>query len=232
MLTLLGSPVALYDGDPHVATVHSFTDIGPQGSSFVALEFFAGWCGHCQEFAPLWKAAAKTACAAAPALQFAAVDCVSDYILCQEMAVPSFPTIRLYGPGLPAKGRELSDCPHGCDTSSAVLNEVLRLVRRAAPAASFWHRDPGRPTTASELALRSGQHACSQAAAGQAVSVSVRGSGLRQGEAPPAASQMPVPMADLVSAALYGMQRELLRLPLEAEGELAGDQPRRAAFFA
>ena len=43
-------------------------------------------------------------------------------------------------------------------------------------------------------------------------------SSLRQGEAPAAASQLPVPRADLASALLYGLQRELLRLPLEAEG--------------
>ena len=127
--------LALYDGDPFVKSPHSFSDIGPHSTSYVALEFYAGWCGHCQAFAPTWKEVARHACAAAPRLQFVAVDCASDFLLCQEMQVPSFPTIRLFGPRLPALGHELSTCLHGCKTSAETLDEVVHLVREVAPSA-------------------------------------------------------------------------------------------------
>lgn len=84
--------LALYDGDPFVNSPHSFSDIGPHGAAYVALEFYAGWCGHCQAFAPTWKEVARHACAAAPRLQFHAVDCASDFLLCQEMQVRGHPT--------------------------------------------------------------------------------------------------------------------------------------------
>ena len=217
MLLLLTVPAtALYEGDPFVTSPHSFSDIGPHGTSYVALEFYAGWCGHCQAFAPTWKEVARHACAAAPRLQFVAVECASDFLLCQEMNVPSFPTIRLFGPGLPALGLDLSACRHGCDTSAEVLDEVVRLVRMVAPSAL-----PAPSST--ELAALSARSPCVQAAeAGRtAPSLAARSSSLRQGEAPPAATQLPVPRVDLASALLYGLQRELLRLPLEGEGNLS-----------
>ena len=112
------APLALYHGDRYVRSVRSFTDIGPSSSNYVVLEFFAGWCGHCQAFAPTWKETSRQACAAAPGLQFGAVDCVADYLLCQEMRIGSYPTLRLFGPELPEQGGELAACPHGCDSSA------------------------------------------------------------------------------------------------------------------
>ena len=259
LLLTVRATLALYDGDSFVKTAHDFSDIGPQGNTFVALEFYAGWCGHCQAFAPIWKQAARHACAAAPQLEFVAVDCASDFLLCQEMRVASFPTIRLFGPGLPTRGRELSTCLHGCKTSAVALDEVLTLVRGMAPSAV-----PAR--SAADLVLLSERSACAQAADRPAAPLAVRSSGLRQGEAPPAAAQarwpepppppppppppasaspsaspsafpsaifvarpdlqppsalgprqMPVPLADLTSAVLYGLQREVRRLRLEPQ---------------
>ena len=60
MLLLLTVPAtALYEDDPFVTSPHSFSDIGPHGTSYVALEFYVGWCGHCQAFAPTWKEVAR-----------------------------------------------------------------------------------------------------------------------------------------------------------------------------
>ena len=134
-------------------------------------------------FAPVWKQVARQACAAAPRLEFVAVDCASDFLLCQEMKVPSFPSIRLFGPGLPTLGHELSACPHGCQTSAEVLDDVVHLVREIAPSAvpavSF--------TELSELSERS---SCAQAVGRPGLPLAVYSSDLRQGEAPPAATQV------------------------------------------
>ena len=194
MLAIARAALALYGGDHFVRTVHSFSDIGSHSTSFFALEFFASWCGHCQDFAPVWKQAARQACAAVPRLEFVAVDCASDYLLCQEMRVASFPTIRLFGPGLPSRGRELSTCQHGCKASGQVLDELVRLVRSMAPSAV-----PARSST--DLAELSERSLCAQAAARKrpAAALAVHSSGLRQGEAPPAAAQARWPAVCLPS---------------------------------
>ena len=106
MLLLLSQPAfaGLYDGAAHVTLVRDFTTV-VDGEGYMAIEFFAGWCGHCQAFAPIWKQVGDMACAAAPALRIGAVDCVADFLTCQEMGVESFPTIRVFGPALEARAR-------------------------------------------------------------------------------------------------------------------------------
>ena len=70
--SLLGGCFGLYEADQHVLPVHDFTEVH-QSENFWALEFFAGWCGHCQAFAPTWSQAAAQGCAATPLLRFGAV---------------------------------------------------------------------------------------------------------------------------------------------------------------
>lgn len=216
------APLSLYEGDSYVQALHSFTDVGPHGTGFVVVEFFAGWCGHCQNFAPVWKEAAHHACAAAPWLQFGAVDCVADYLLCQEMHISSFPTLRIFGSGFPAQGLPLPSCEHGCEPSAQLIHVVLKTLS-GAPSASAVMPQELLASSGPLLVERSAQHACSAAQSAALPQLAARG-GLRPGQAPAASEDMPVPMADLCSAVLYGMQRELLQLPLEASSE------RRTAF--
>ena len=48
MLSLAACVVALYTGDAHVQLVRDFTQVQAQPHTVFAIEFFAGWCGHCQ----------------------------------------------------------------------------------------------------------------------------------------------------------------------------------------
>eukprot|EP00966_Prymnesium_polylepis_P020461 471016-Prymnesium_polylepis.2 len=75
LLSLLVQPLAgLYEDAAHVVLIRDFTSVSRAGD-YTAIEFFAGWCGHCQAFRPVWEQVGAQACAAAPALRIGAVDC-------------------------------------------------------------------------------------------------------------------------------------------------------------
>ena len=138
MATLLAAPLAsLYDGPTNVVQFRDFTQFSGSTSAF-AVEFFAGWCGHCRSFAPTWKEVAKRTCALTsggrPLLVIGAVDCVADFLLCNEVGIESFPTIKMFGEGFPPSGLPLQRCAHGCksvvETSVALLEAAPRSPSR------------------------------------------------------------------------------------------------------
>ncbi|XP_077997471.1 dnaJ homolog subfamily C member 10-like [Glandiceps talaboti] len=60
------------------------------------VDFFAPWCGPCQQLAPEWRKLAKLLNGTA---QLGTVDCVKWNGLCSQYGVASYPTIRLYPQG-------------------------------------------------------------------------------------------------------------------------------------
>ena len=216
---------AFYTGDPHVVTVRDFTMLSSQPQAVFAIEFFAGWCGHCQAFAPVWKEAAEGACAASPSLVFGAVDCAADYVLCREMVITGFPTIRLFGPGFGPTGAELgSDCAHGCWPARATLDAILATARSSAAtghgsgdashsAPTLLSSPPVRPLTSDALL------AASAASCASASAPPPKPAPLSPFRPPVEMQQHPVPLADLASAVVYGVQRELVKEDLGAAGE-------------
>ena len=78
-MLVAGSTGGMYDDAPHVVSVRDFTRVSAS-QEYTAIEFFAGWCGHCQAFAQTWKEVAENACAALPVLRIGAVDCVADFL--------------------------------------------------------------------------------------------------------------------------------------------------------
>lgn len=60
-----------------------------------AVDYFAPWCGPCQQLAPHWTAVAKIM-KILPNIKIASVDCQSDVNLCRSQSVNSYPNIRLY----------------------------------------------------------------------------------------------------------------------------------------
>ena len=196
-----------YRGDPHIVPMKDFTALQNTSTSVWALEFYAGWCGHCQQFSPIWRATGALACAASPALRVGAVDCVNDHELCQKMQVRSFPTIRVFQQGLPPMGKPLTKCQHGCRSAREVLDDILHT---AAPVSSL-------PPTAVALEALSARHACSARVAAKLPSPPPSlqpGFTLLPGQAPWELALMPRPLEDLTSAIIYGFEREVLRQPL------------------
>jgi DnaJ family protein C protein 10 len=67
------------------------------------VDFFASWCGPCQQLAPEWRKLAKMVSSMSN-IHVGAVDCEVEISLCRQQGVRSYPTIRLY----PLGGRGLS----------------------------------------------------------------------------------------------------------------------------
>lgn len=214
---LLGS---LYESDPYIVRVDDMSLIHGSTDVTHAVEFFAGWCGHCQAFSPTWKAVAASTCAASAALKIGVVDCVAHDAICQEMQVGSFPTIRLFTPGGPRLGKRLPNCEHGCSSAAATLDDILRFgVALHAWAGRRSSNAP--PTTASALTQMSRLHPCSTAArllpppppAASAMAMA-GGAQIGVGVPPPELALQPLPLGDAASAVLYSFRFELFRKPV------------------
>ncbi|KAK7864477.1 hypothetical protein R5R35_003101 [Gryllus longicercus] len=62
------------------------------------VDFFAPWCGPCQQLSPHWKKLAKSV-AHLSKVHLGEVDCQAETRLCDQQGIRSYPTIRLYPTG-------------------------------------------------------------------------------------------------------------------------------------
>jgi hypothetical protein len=110
------------------------------------VEFYASWCGHCQNFAPTWRNFSRSVKPWAPVVQVAAIDCGStaNTLICRNHSIRGFPTIKFF----PAQA-DLEQRPpqilsaRTVDTlQDAVLahmrNETTLLDARPLAAAAEW----------------------------------------------------------------------------------------------
>uniref|UniRef100_A0AC34RN72 DnaJ homolog subfamily C member 10 n=1 Tax=Panagrolaimus sp. JU765 TaxID=591449 RepID=A0AC34RN72_9BILA len=67
----------------------------PPGTTWV-VDFFAPWCGPCQQLAPEYRKLARSVKDSHDKVLFGSVDCDAHRPLCQSQQVRSYPTIRLY----------------------------------------------------------------------------------------------------------------------------------------
>lgn len=73
-------------------------------SDFIAVEFFAPWCGHCKRLEPEWAAAAETFANSPPAgldveVKLAAVDATAETELATKYGIRGYPTIKIFRNG-------------------------------------------------------------------------------------------------------------------------------------
>ena len=198
----------LYEGDEHVLSVQNLSYINQhaKGGRVFAVKFFVGWCGHCQALSPTWRSFAALACAAS-SLQVAAIDCVTHAGVCRAAQISSYPTLRLFGEGLPQKGFSVARCKkvrkaQKCATGG---EEMLKLILKHPVARAAAGGTPHG------LMSRARARGCRPS---RPASLHTHTGDLIPGQEPIQARQWPLPLIDLGSAALWTLQQELPRKPL------------------
>lgn len=62
--------------------------------NLLGIEFYAPWCGHCQQLQPEWQEAAKQL--AHDEVHLAKVDCTKEQAICDRFDVKAYPTIYFF----------------------------------------------------------------------------------------------------------------------------------------
>ena len=70
----------------------------------VVCQFYNHWCGHCQRFAPVWRALGRAVRAWNPIVRVAAINCAEQP--CDTYQIQGTPTIRIFHPGTSANRRD------------------------------------------------------------------------------------------------------------------------------
>ncbi|CAF0744042.1 unnamed protein product [Rotaria sordida] len=92
-----------------------------QSSDVWFVEFYASWCGHCQQLTPEWKRAAT---ALKGIVKVGAVDADTHKSLGQQYGVSGFPTIKIFG----TNKRSPTDYQGG-RTADAIVEQALNQLR-------------------------------------------------------------------------------------------------------
>ena len=90
------------------------------------MEFYAPWCGHCQNLKPAYEKAAKNLEGLA---HVAAIDCDEDVNkpLCGQMGIQGFPTLKIIRPGR-KRGKPRVEDYQGPRTASGIVQAVVEKI--------------------------------------------------------------------------------------------------------
>eukprot|EP00879_Flechtneria_rotunda_P019627 GHRR01020623.1.p1 GENE.GHRR01020623.1~~GHRR01020623.1.p1 ORF type:complete len:286 (+),score=88.15 GHRR01020623.1:1338-2195(+) len=88
------------------------------------VEFYAPWCGHCQQLAPRWK---KVASSLKGVVKVAAINCDEHKALCQVQGIRGYPSIKALAPG----SSQWQDY-QGDRSAAAISNWATSLIGNAA----------------------------------------------------------------------------------------------------
>ncbi|KAH9894688.1 thioredoxin-domain-containing protein [Xylariomycetidae sp. FL2044] len=91
------------------------------------VEFYAPWCGHCQNLKPAYEKAAKNLEGLA---KVAAVNCDEDENkpLCGSMGVQGFPTLKIVRPGKKAGGKPVVEDYQGPRSAKAIVEATVDKI--------------------------------------------------------------------------------------------------------
>lgn len=94
--TLAGSGWAMYSPSDNVVelTDSNFERLVVKSDEVWVVEFYAPWCGHCQQLAPEYK---KVATALKGVVKVGGVNCDEQKSVCGQYGVRGFPTIKIFG---------------------------------------------------------------------------------------------------------------------------------------
>nr|XP_018670139.1 sulfhydryl oxidase 1-like isoform X1 [Ciona intestinalis] len=109
--------VGLYNASDHVTILNGDNLLQTVTNSTTPwfVEYYSEWCGHCQDFAPSFKALAKDIAEWHRLMKVAVLNCAdrSNQEICRQMSIESVPDMRVYParanktyPGLHYKGKQ------------------------------------------------------------------------------------------------------------------------------
>ena len=111
-----------------------------EGGTPTLVEFYAEWCGHCQQYAKTYEKVAAALRSDVPGLLVAAINCPSHEKDCSSHGVRSYPTIKLFGAvnssegaagaAAPDSGADGSDAPSHEEDEAMKGGGILVKVRR------------------------------------------------------------------------------------------------------
>ncbi|CAF1088207.1 unnamed protein product [Rotaria sordida] len=99
----------------------NFDRLVMQSSDLWIVEFYAPWCGHCQNLVPEWK---RVATALKGIVKIGAVDADTHKSLGQQYGISGFPTIKIFG----SNKRSPTNYPGG-RTADAIIEQALNQLR-------------------------------------------------------------------------------------------------------
>lgn len=84
--------------DVEILTIDNFKSEVYNNERGILVEFYNSWCGHCQRFAPSWKALATDVKEWKDLVGIGAVDCSNDdnYPVCRDMEIMAYPTVKYF----------------------------------------------------------------------------------------------------------------------------------------
>ncbi|KIW21277.1 protein disulfide-isomerase domain [Exophiala spinifera] len=144
---------ALYSKTSPVLQVtgKTYDSLIAQSNHTSIVEFYAPWCGHCQNLKPAYEKAAKGLAGLA---KVAAVDCddEANKPFCGQMGIQGFPTLKIVKPGK-KPGRPIVEDYNGPrsakDIVQAVKDKIPNHVKRLqGEALEEWLKDSSTPAKA------------------------------------------------------------------------------------
>ncbi|SPO02573.1 related to disulfide isomerase [Cephalotrichum gorgonifer] len=128
-LALLGSAqAAFYSKNSPVLQVgaKNYDRLIAKSNHTSIVEFYAPWCGHCQNLKPAYEKAATNLAGLA---HVAAVDCDDDAnkALCSTMGVRGFPTLKIVRPGKKT-GAPMVEDYNGARTATGIVEAVVDKI--------------------------------------------------------------------------------------------------------
>jgi len=128
LASMPSAQAAMYTKSSPVLQVNArtFDSLIAKSNHTSIVEFYAPWCGHCQNLKPAYEKAASNLEGLA---KVAAVDCDDDANkqLCAAQGVQGFPTIKTFRPGK-KPGRPVVEDYKGPRTATSITEEVVNKI--------------------------------------------------------------------------------------------------------